>query len=191
MTYQNSYPKSSIYKTKHNLFAFILLFFIFLLQTGCGFQLQGKMNLAGPLKRMYLQSGDPYGVLARSLKDYLKMSNVELVSAKNEADAILVILQDDTAQDLLSVSGTTQTRQYNLKVVVVFEVTDVKGQIIVPPQTLSESETITIQSNQILGNSNEASLYYQQMRRTLAYAIMNRIASKDVTNLIENAYKHS
>ena len=41
-----------------------------------------------------------------------------------------------------------------------------------------------MQSNQILGSSNEANLFYQQMRRTLAYAIMNRIASQEVTQQI-------
>ena len=40
----------------------------------------------------------------------------------------------------------------------------------------------------ILGSSNEANLFYQQMRRTLAYAIMNRIASKEVTNIVNAAF---
>lgn len=161
----------------------LILLCVFL--TACGFHLQGEMQLAPPLKRLYLQTPDPYGHLAKNLQQYLKMSNVQLVSSPEEADSILVILSDNAGQVFLSVNATQQTRQYNLVVTVIFEITDKKGRIIVPAQTLTETKPITIQSNQILGSSNETNLYYQQMRHILAYAIMNRIASKEISNLIQ------
>ena len=134
---------------------------------------------------MYLQTPDPYGHLARALHQYLKMSNVQLTQSPAEATTTLVILQDEPSQTLLSVNGTQQTRQYLLRVTVVFEVLDKNGVVIVPPQTLSEARAMTIQSNQILGSSNEANLYYQQMRQRLASAVMSRLASHEVTNLID------
>jgi LPS-assembly lipoprotein len=167
------------------------LFFIAcfsMLMSACGFHFQGEKQLAAPLHRLYLQALDPYGQLARSLKQYLKMSHVHLVSSPREASTILVIMSDETSQELLSVSGTQQTRQYTLKVTVTFEVTDPSGLTLVPPQTLSESRTITIQSNQVLGSSNEANLFYQQMRRTLAYNILNRLASIEVSRMINHAF---
>jgi LPS-assembly lipoprotein len=143
------------------------------------------MQLAPKLHRLYLQTPDPYGYLARSLQQYLKLSKVQLACSPKEASAVLVILHDDTSQELLSVSGTQQTRQYILKVTVVFAVHSPTGLVWVSPQTLSESRTITVQSNQILGSSNEANLFYQQMRRTLAYAIMRRLASREITARVE------
>jgi LPS-assembly lipoprotein len=171
--------------------AYLRTFFILcvsLLLSGCGFHLQGERHLAAPLHRMYLQTPDPYGQLARSLQQYLKLSKVQLVTSPKDATTILAILHDDTSQELLSVSGTQQTRQYNLKVTVVFEITNSSGLTIVKPQTLTESRTMTIQSNQVLGSSNEANLFYQQMRRSLAYAIINRIASREITQKIERDY---
>jgi LPS-assembly lipoprotein len=160
----------------------LFLFCCVLLIASCGFHLQSEIKLAPPLHRMYLQTSDPYGTLARSLHQDLKLSGVQMVSSPAEASTILVILRDDTSQDLLSVSGTQQTRQYTLKVTVVFEITDRKGRSLIGPQTLSESRAITIQANRVLGSSNEANLFYQQMRRTLAFAIINRIASREVTD---------
>lgn len=157
-----------------------------LLLSACGFHPQGEMRLADPLKRMHLQTPDPYGSLARNLRDYLRMSHVKLVAC-NEAQTNLVILHDDTSQELLSVSGTQQTRQYNLKVNVAFEITNKAGHTILPAQSFSETRAITVQSNQILGSSNEANLYYQQMRRSLAYAIMTRLSSLEVTDIINHA----
>jgi len=157
-----------------------------LLLVSCGFHLQGKKELAEPLHHLYLQTTDPYGQLARSLQQYLKLSHVHLVSSPNEATTILSITQDQPSEELLSVSGTQQTRQYNLRVTVTFSITNSKGMTIISPQTLSETRTITIQSNQVLGSSNEANLFYQQMRRNLAYNILNRIASKEITETIDH-----
>lgn len=168
---------------------FLLLFSITLLCSGCGFKPQGNVTLAPPLHRLYLQTSDPYGILSKNLQPYLKMSHVQLVSSPQEADTVLVIRSDSENETLLSVSGTTQTRQYNLSVTVVFSIENNKGLTIVPPQTLTESRVITVQSNLVLGSSNEANLFYQQMRRTLASAIMNRIASAQVTKMVNDNYQ--
>jgi len=167
-----------------------LLFAIPLLLTSCGFHLQGELPLAPPLKQLYLETSDPYGQLTKNLQQYLKMSNVILTSSRLDAKTILIIISDTTSQLFLSVNSTQQTRQYNLVVTVVFEITDQNGNVILGPQTLAESKPITIQSNQILGSSNETTLYYQQMRRTLAYAIMNRIASKEVREMINKHFSN-
>lgn len=167
---------------------YLLLIFLTLILTACGFHLRGEMHFAPPLYRMYLKTPDPYGHLARNLRQYLKTSHVELVASPPDATLVLAILQDDDSEELLSVSGTDQTRQYNLKVTVVFEILDAKERVIVGPQTLTEGHTITVQSNQILGSSNEATLFYQRMRRSLAYQIIHRIASKDTTKIIMDAF---
>lgn len=173
---------------KH-FYRLLIIFTFSTLLSACCFHLQGEMKLAPQLHRMYIQSCDPYGHLVRNLQQYLKMSNVEVVTCAANANAILHIISDENSQVLLSVSKTTQTRQYSLIVTAIFEIQDSAGRTIVCPQTLSEMKVITIQSSQILGTSNEANLFYQQMRRSLAYAIMNRIASREITNIIEGTCK--
>lgn len=166
----------------------LLICIITLFLTACGFHPQGDMKLAPPLKKMYVQTPDPYGTLSRNLHDYLKMSHVQLANSPSEAETILEVQSDTSTQELLSVAGTQQTRQYKLIVAVVFAVSDNKGRTLLAPQTLSEKRTITVQANQILGSSNEASLYTQQMRRMLAYAILNRLASVEVTKIVNEAF---
>lgn len=150
---------------------------------GCGFHLQGKMSLSPPLQRMFLETSDPYGYFSRILREYLKISGVTLTESVESARTTLVILQDTTSQELLSVSASQQTRQYNLRVTISFMIRARDGETILPTQTLTDTRVMTVQSNQILGSSNEANLYFQQMRRTLATALMNRIASKEVRAL--------
>ena len=150
----------------------------------CGFHLREPMPLAPSLYQLYLETNDPYGQLTRSLRTYLKMSGVHLVSSKDKAKTILEILQEETSQQLLSVSGTQQTRQYNLVLTVTFQVSNAQNQVIVPPQTVRETTVLTMQSNQILASSNQTSLLYQNMRRNAAADMMNRLSSQEITALI-------
>lgn len=157
------------------------------LLVSCGFKLQQDVALAPALHSLYIQSPDPYGVLSRNLRDSLKLSHVTLASTPTEASAILRVLQDQTSQELLSVSGTQLTRQYNLHVTVTIDIVNKEGKTILPPQTFVETQAFTTQSSQILGSSNEANLFYQEMRRSIARSIMFRLSAKQVTQTINKA----
>lgn len=162
----------------------VLLTLMIMLLTACGFHPRGEIALAEPLHHLYIQSSDPYGTLVKELEQSLKMSHVTLTSSPTDASTILNIASDTTGQDLLSVNGTQQTRQYRLHVSVVFSIQNDKGVTLVPPQRITEYRIITIQSNQILGSSNEANLYFQQMRRSLASAMMFRLGSQEITRIL-------
>jgi LPS-assembly lipoprotein len=161
-----------------------LLFILFLSLVSCGFHMRGKLPLAPPLQNLYLKTNDPYGELARYLREYLKVAGVHLTEQKTDASSVLVILNESTAQQLLGISGTQQTRQYNLILTVVFSVETPEGVVIVPPQSVSQVRTLTIQADQILAGSNEANILYKQMRSAIGYTILLRLASKDVTTLL-------
>lgn len=156
---------------------------------GCGFHPRGNLPLAPPLQHLYLQAKDPYGQLSRYLKDYLKASNVQLASSPQQASVILVILKDETSQQLLSVGGTQQTRQYNLILHVTFQLNSPTGQVLLPEQTVMEARAIPIQSDQILAGSNEANNLYRQMRQAAAYDIMNHLSAQNAAIAVEKAPK--
>jgi LPS-assembly lipoprotein len=151
------------------------------LLTGCGFHPRGEVELAPPLKRLYLESHDPYSELTRNLKQYFKSSHVALTQSPAEAETILELMQETTSQQLLSVGGTQQTRQYNLNLSVTFQVTNPQGVILIAPQTVTETQSFTVQADQILGGSNEQNNLYHQMRRAIISTIMNRLSSKEAT----------
>lgn len=163
----------------------ILIFTLFCI-TSCGYQLRGSVPLAPRLHQLFLETKDPYGQLTRNLKAFLKISGVHLVDKQEDAESTLVILKELTSQQLLGISGTQQTRQYNLILTVTFEVTDAQGKVLVKPQTVAETRTLTIKADQILAGSNEANTLYDQMRQAIVYDIMSRLASKDITALLTN-----
>lgn len=165
----------------------LLLLLLLLCLTSCGFRPRGVLPLPPSLYNIYLQTTDPYGELAHNLQDYLHASGVHLADSPKTANTVLVILSEQTLQQMLSVSGTQQTRQYNLILVVTFEVTDPNGKILLQPQVISETRTIPIQSNQVLAGSNEANNLYRQMRQAIVHDIMNRLSSRNVATILKKA----
>jgi LPS-assembly lipoprotein len=164
-----------------NRIAVMLIMIITVIQTACGFHLRQPTPLAAPLQRIYIQSSDPYSQLTQNLQQSLESSGAKVVVSPDLASTILIIQREETGQQLLSVGGTQQTRQYNLILSVDFAVTDTVGRIILPSQTVTETSAITIQASQILAGSNEANNIYQKMRRAITLDIMLRLSSKAAT----------
>ncbi len=154
--------------------------------TSCGFHPRGPITLAPKLYKLHLQTNNPYGPLTRNLENYLKASNVTIVKNPKDSTAILYILHETKSQTLIGISGTQQTRQYNLILKAAFQVTDPSGKILVPPQPVTESRTLTIKADQILAGSNEANSLYRQMQQSISYNIMLKLGSVNMTKLIDS-----
>jgi len=167
----------------------ILLFMGLFFLTSCGFHTRGNIILAPPLHSIYLKTNDPYGQLAKNIKQHLKTSGVHITNQPSEAMTVLDILSEQQNNQLVNTSGTQQTRQYNLILTVNFQITDPFGKILTPAQTVSESRSLTIQSNQILAGSNESLNLYQQMRRAIVFDIISRLSSRDITTTLAAEYQ--
>lgn len=146
----------------------------------CGFHTRGPATLPATLQTLYLQTNDPYGQLTKNLRLYLKMSGVHLTQTPVEATSILEILNENTSEQLLNISGTQATRQYNLILTVNYRITDNRGNVLIDTQTASEMRPLTINANQMLSGSNQAVSLYQQMRLAIAYDIISRLASREI-----------
>jgi LPS-assembly lipoprotein len=130
---------------------------------------------------MYLQSSEPYGELARNLRQGLKSVDVQLTDTPKTASTVLDILNEQSSQQLLSVGGTQQTRQYNLLLTVTFQVTTPQGKVLIPPQSVTDTQALTVQADQVLGGSNEQNNLYHQMRQNIVFILLNRLASQAST----------
>lgn len=162
---------------------FILLMLFTL--TSCGFHLRGSFTLAPALHKIYIETKNPYGQLTRNLQQYLKQSNVEITASPDTATTVLAILSESETQNLVSVDITQLSRQYNLVLTVTYQVTSAKGEVLVPPQTMTETRSLPIQANQVLAGSNEANTLYQKMREAIVFDIINQLSSAKTTALLK------
>lgn len=152
-----------------------------LLLASCGFHPRGEAQLAPPLQHIYLKTALPYSELTHNIQQYFKMSGIHLADSPAEATTILQILSESTGQQLIGISNTQQTRQYNLTLNVTFQITDPSGALLSAPETLTEARTLPISSGEILSGSNQAAALYQQMRRAIVFDLINRLSSQEIT----------
>jgi LPS-assembly lipoprotein len=146
-----------------------------LLLAGCGFHLRGTMDLPPSLGSIYIQGGNPYGEFVAELRRTLRASHTHVVDSPAGARATLTIQREDVHRQVLSVGSTGKAREYGLALTVEFQVTDPKGQVLVPSQTVSVSRDLSFDSTQVLGKGEEEVLLRQEMIRDAAQQVLWRL----------------
>ncbi|KMW72921.1 LPS biosynthesis protein [Photorhabdus luminescens subsp. luminescens] len=96
----------------------LLLGLAVLVTAGCGFHLRGTTQVPPELKKLQLTSGDPYGPLARSVRQQLRLNNVTILEDGSADIPILKLIGSSENKDTVSVfqDGKAAERQLTLYV---------------------------------------------------------------------------
>ncbi|MBS9433782.1 LPS assembly lipoprotein LptE [Photorhabdus hainanensis] len=96
----------------------LLLGLAVLVTAGCGFHLRGTTQVPPELKKLQLTSGDPYGPLARSVRQQLRLNNVTILEDGSADTPILKLIGSSENKDTVSVfqDGKAAERQLTLYV---------------------------------------------------------------------------
>lgn len=154
---------------------------------GCGFHLRGAQPLPPQLHTMYLQSNSPYSDFTKQLKSALRLSNVQLVNDPKQARTILYIMKEDFYTIQTTVASTAQARNYNVTYSITYSILNKDGSTIVKPKSINANDTITVNQNEILENSNKLDITKQTLIRNLIMKLMFQLTSKN-TILTLNKY---
>ncbi|MFD0707206.1 LPS assembly lipoprotein LptE [Photorhabdus akhurstii] len=96
----------------------LLLGLAVLVTAGCGFHLRGTTQVPPELKKLQLTSSDPYGPLARSVRQQLRLNNVTILEDGSADIPILKLIGSSENKDTVSVfqDGKAAERQLTLYV---------------------------------------------------------------------------
>ena len=112
-----------------NYSRFIAAASTFLCLTGCGFQLRGSYEL--PYQGVFVSAPSASSV-ARDIRRELTGGTTRVLPSAKDADAQLNILEERRDRQILSLSGAGRVREYELKMVVRYQLVDGKGGTIIP-----------------------------------------------------------
>ena len=152
------------------------LFLIILLITSCGFQLRVAKNLPIEMDRTYISTEDEYSIFYRQLKKGLYERGVEVVESPVDATAVFNILQEDTGQRVLSVSGRNVVREYEVFYRVFYSI-QTKDKLIKSPQEEILTRDYTYDETLVLGKEREENLLREAIADDLVRIILMKIAS--------------
>lgn len=148
------------------------------LLTACGFKLRGSLfGDSLPFKTLYLDipQNSPLGVeLRRNIRG---SGEVTLTEHREDAEAILDIVEERREKIILSLNSQGRVRAYALNYNITVRVRDAKNAPLMPPTLISLKRDMTYNENLVLAKEAEEVMMYKDMQSDAAQQILRRIAS--------------
>ncbi len=155
------------------------------LLTGCGFRLKGQTPL--PFNTLYtnIAENSPFGAqLRRSIM--ASSPKTRFTNDAKEAQARLTELANVQTLEEVSISVQGQVEEYEVKISFTFQLTNDKGQVILPPTTLTASREIPYDSGALQAKQGEIGALYIEMQQSLVDRIVRRITAPEVRAAFDN-----
>ena len=140
----------------------------------CGFQLRGEYAM--PFASVFVSSTGA-SVVGAALKRELTNSPAKLMTTAKDAEAQLNIVDDRRDRQILSLSGAGRVREYELKLLVRYQLVDAKGGVYIPTSEIQLSRILSYDDSRIIAKQQEEALLYQDMERDAVAQIMRRMAA--------------
>ncbi len=143
---------------------------------GCGFHLQGALQVPEAMQRTFIQATDRHSPFYRELRARLQANDVQLVDSADEATATLSVLLDDTGQRVLSVSARNVPTEYEVYYTVRYTLEGSETNLM-DPATLTLTRDYTYDSTLVLGKAREEELLRDAIAKDLVRIVMKQLAT--------------
>ena len=147
-----------------------------LLLAGCGFQMQGALEVTDELQQTYIATEDEYSEFYRELRRQLEGNGIEVVDSSVDATATLTVHVDDTGQRVLSVSARNVPTEYEVFYSIEYSVTS--GETTMQPrQFITMTRDYTYDSTLVLGKAEEEQLLREAIAADLVRVVLKQLGS--------------
>src|SRR6056297_402711 len=163
--------------TKHARLPVLMMIALLLsaLVSGCGFQLRGAANLPVEMSTTWVKVPDPSSAFARELELLLRGNGVTIADGSGQGVAELRILRERITRRALSISGDARVREFELVFELQFSLVDASGEPLLGPDTLRLERDFQFDEQEILGAATEEELLRENLRRSMAAALIRRL----------------
>lgn len=153
----------------------INLAWVFLTLSGCGWQLRDTPLLdysMGTVHVSYSSSQSPLGI---ELKRALRANKVQLVSAIDNANYQIKIIDINQSRRIGALNTSVRPAQYQIYKTVDYMVLDKQGAQIIPMTSASAESTYNFNESDMLASKNEENLLQNNLRSEIVRQIVRRL----------------
>ena len=162
-------------RAKNTLGRFGVAIPLALLLAGCGFHLEGRVPLPQPIRHPYIEAPDQQSDFVQSLRRQMLISGANPVDSRDQATAVVNILDDAVTRRVLSVTAQNRPAEYQVTYTVRFSVT-ADGKELLPPQLVTTMRAYSFDESLLLAKQHEEAILQQAMSQDLADIVMRRLA---------------
>jgi LPS-assembly lipoprotein len=164
---------------------FVLLMSFLL--SACGFHLRGQTELAPALRKLQLQTNAPYSPLTKELQRTLTERGIQLITPPETAPLTLSILNDAFSQQTTNLSPASQVTTFTLNYVITYQLKNATGRVLRGPLRATATRIYNVNSNQILGSTNEQPLLQQDLRRDAIAQLLYQLSARETVEALQYA----
>jgi LPS-assembly lipoprotein len=140
---------------------------------GCGFQLRG-WDAASAVESAYLTS-TPRNAFEAPLRRALRQAGIAEAASAAEAEVVVNLLEEWRDRRSVSVSPQVRAAEYEVAVAVRYSVTGPDGRELIAEQWLERQRVYRVDSDNILGTSEEQALLEREMEADLVQQIVRSL----------------
>jgi LPS-assembly lipoprotein len=164
----------------HRIFARFALAVLTLGGAACGFHLQGSGTLPPAVAKTYLRSPSPHSDFLASLTEALRLRGTEVVTTREQAEAVLDVIVDQTGQRVLSVTARNIPREYEVYYAVTFSLL-VGQEKLIDSESLVVTRSYTYDETEVLAKASEEQILREALADDLARRVVRRIEALGAT----------
>lgn len=157
----------------------LLVMGLAVLLSACGFQLRGTGTTELAIKELDLKARNAYGETVTQMRQVLESSGVKVYSG---APYKLYLADEQESQRILSYAGAGRTGEYELSMVVNYEIR-AQGNLPLLSDKLQVQKVFIHDGNNLVGSDQEANDARKEMRRELVQRMMLRLQQLTPTRL--------
>jgi LPS-assembly lipoprotein len=143
---------------------------------GCGYHLQGAVELPEPSRRVFISTADLLTPFAVELQRSIERAGGEITATAGEAGTVVRIARDRTGRRVLSVSARNTPQEYDVFYQVDYSV-ERDGKEVLESQSTELTRNMSFDETQVLAKDREEAVLRDALARDLATLVLRRISS--------------
>jgi LPS-assembly lipoprotein len=144
------------------------------LLAACGFQLRGDVVI--PFRDLYI-SAPANSPTAADLTRKLQATKTTLAASAAVADGRLAIVNEVRDKIILSLSAAGRVIEYQLKLRVSYQLTDIKGAVLIEKTEVNLIRNMSYDDAFVLAKQQEEALLFKDMQNDVVQQILRRLSN--------------